>query len=120
MLGYSANWQSLLIDANAGKTDVNRWQLVWSIFGALGVGILSWLNYTFSWWPLHPLGFSIGWGNVGMWLAPMSFIVWFVKALVMRYGGLRLYRLLTPAVLGLGIGQLLGGGVGFILALIHI
>jgi hypothetical protein len=85
----------------------------------LGAGVASllyWLNLRFLWWPVSPIGFLIAssyetnrslWANV--------FIGWLITALVRRYGGLRLFRSLRPAFLGLVLGELLvKGGLGII------
>ncbi len=36
---------------------------------------------------------------------------WAAKALVIRYGGLRLYRATVPLAIGLIVGELMNGGI---------
>jgi hypothetical protein len=58
------------------------------------------------WWPLHPIGFPIASTFTIVyygWLA--IFMAWLAKAMVLRYGGIRLYRQLTPFFLGLVLGE---------------
>ena len=70
--------------------------------------------------PLHPIGylfatsFALEWG---MW--NVILVTWLVKALVVRYGGLRLYRATVPFFLGLVLGDAVAHfvwGVGLSLA----
>jgi hypothetical protein len=82
-------------------------------WSALGIGgavmmVLWWLQLHVAWWPLSPLGFVIasGWSTENeLWTCAL--IGWLLTTLIKRYGGLRLYRMLRPAFLGLVIGDLL-------------
>lgn len=75
--------------------------------GLLAVG-LSLLRARSWWWPLHPVGFlaAQSWGM--HWYYGPFFIGWAAKALVTRYGGLRVYRRTVPLAVGLVAGDLLG------------
>ncbi|HQK92256.1 MAG TPA: hypothetical protein PLD23_02050 [Armatimonadota bacterium] len=60
--------------------------------------------------PLHPLGFAMAtvFGSV-MWFS--FFLVWVIKSIVLRVGGIRLYRNLVPLFLGTALGHFFGAGV---------
>ena len=67
------------------------------------------LTYARTVWfgfPLHPIGylfatsFAMEWG---MWNVIM--VTWLIKALIVRYGGLHLYRQAVPFFLGLALGD---------------
>jgi hypothetical protein len=81
--------------------------------GALAGGagftlLLVWLSTRFVWWPVSPVGFVIAssfFTNYGLWFN--TFIGWSITVLVRRYGGLKLYRALRPAFLGLVLGEFL-------------
>jgi len=62
-----------------------------------------------AWFPLHPLGYAVAnsWGLAQVWL-PVA-IGSILKAVVMRYGGLRVYRRAVPLFLGLILGEMLTG-----------
>jgi hypothetical protein len=82
---------------------------------AAGVGflftfILVILRQTFLWFPLHPLGFAMvtAYGDP-LWGAFLT--VWIIKKLVMKYGGMRLYRKLVPGFLGLALGHFFTAGI---------
>jgi hypothetical protein len=77
----------------------------------VGAGItfaLFRLTARFVWWPLAPIGFivaSVYHTNEHIWTNAL--IGWALTAVIRRYGGLRLYRSLRPAFLGLVLGQFL-------------
>lgn len=77
--------------------------------GAISAGIVFFLMYLRTAWigcPLHPIGyllcvsFALEWG---MW--NVIFVTWLIKWLVIRYGGLRLYRASVPFFLGMVLGD---------------
>lgn len=72
---------------------------------ALGLGVL---RSRFSWWPLHPAGFlaSQSWGM--HWYYGPFLLGWAAKALVIRYGSVRVYRQSVPFAVGLVLGDVLG------------
>ncbi len=73
--------------------------------------LLSFLRLRFLWWPLHPVGFTVGYVFPVRVTAFTVFLVWAFKSLVLRLGGVTLYRHLQPLFLGLLIGYTLGVGV---------
>jgi hypothetical protein len=83
---------------------------------AVGLGaaimlLLVWLSTRFAWWPVSPVGFLIASSyetNRSLWVN--VFIAWLVTTLIRRYGGLRLFRTLRPAFLGLVLGEFLTKG----------
>jgi len=77
--------------------------------GFLVTCLLALLRTRFLSWPLHPVGYAmahtLAWGQT-----PMPFFVaWLTKVLVLRYGGMRLYRRSLPLFLGLILGDLVNG-----------
>ncbi len=94
---------------NPGKTDVNG--VIALSAGAAVVVTLGLLRLRFWWWPFHPVGYiaSNTWGS-HWWYLPF-FIGWALKVLVIRYGGLRLYRSTIPFAIGLIVGDLLNSGI---------
>jgi hypothetical protein len=88
--------------------------------GFIGLGLiitagLTWLRYFYYWWPLHPLGYAIAetWQSHQLWL--MFFVAWAIKSLVIRYGGIMLYKRTVPIFLGLVVGQILAVLAGCLL-----
>jgi hypothetical protein len=78
------------------------------VFTALLYGLrLKWIGC-----PFHPLGFLIGtsYGDSSNTFLPL-FVAWLFKAILLRYGGLRLYRGGIPVFLGLAIGHFFFVGI---------
>ncbi len=79
--------------------------------GAAVMAALTAARWHYTWWPLHPLGYPIGpiWIMDHLWFN--MFLAWSIKVLVLRYGGVSLYRRTRPFFFGLILGQLTPGGV---------
>ena len=83
---------------------------------AMGVGLLTTLALfalrlrSFG-FPLHPLGYAIAssWAINLVWTPLLT--AWVLKALTMRYGGLRAYRQFLPFFLGLVLGDCVMGSI---------
>ena len=78
--------------------------------GALTAGGLLLLRRSFVGCPLNPIGYAVAtaFGGLVWW---SLFVVWVVKGLVLRFGGIRLYRKAIPFFLGIAIGHFFAGGV---------
>nr|WP_309691055.1 DUF6785 family protein [Armatimonas sp.] len=82
--------------------------------GAMVVGfvfcaLLMIARIKFPWWPFHPIGYAISgsWSMNLVWM-PLLF-AWILKGLILRYGGVRMYRQAMPFFLGLILGQCIVG-----------
>ena len=78
--------------------------------GAFLMWLLSVLRYRFLWWPLHPLGVTVAGSVVMDWTWFSIFLDWFIKSLVLKYGGVGMFRALRPFFLGLVLGQFVAAG----------
>jgi hypothetical protein len=83
--------------------------------GMTGVGLavctfLIVMRILFLRFPLHPLGYAMV-TSYGHPLWGPFLLVWLVKTLVLRIGGMRLYRRLIPLFLGIVIGHFFVAGV---------
>jgi len=69
------------------------------------------LRAQFTWWVFHPVGYAIA--NTPtmnqIWLP--FFIAWVAKIVVLRYGGIRLYRQSLPFFYGVIVGDFVAGGL---------
>jgi hypothetical protein len=85
--------------------------------GAAVAVTLGMMRLRFWWWPFHPVGY-IAANCWGMHWYYMPFLIgWAFKSLVIRYGGLRLFRRTMPLAIGLIVGDLLNTGVWAIVAI---
>ena len=66
---------------------------------------LSLMRSSFVWWPFHPAGYALAlsYAMEYFWLPVM--IAWLLKFVILRYGGVSLYRRAIPFFLGLILGD---------------
>ncbi|UCH36204.1 MAG: hypothetical protein JSV65_07585 [Armatimonadota bacterium] len=60
--------------------------------------------------PFHPLGYAVGTAYGGLVWGPF-FMVWLLKVIILKSGGMRLYRSAIPFFLGLALGHFFTAGV---------
>ncbi len=140
---FVSNWLVLRLAYNYGGINLNTWFFVngpqrpfqWPVshmlhpvgpspsgWAARGAGAalmagLMFIRYRFLWWPFHPLGFAIGSVTYMDQLWFTIFIVWLVKAMILKYGGVRLFRQGRPFFLGLILGQYSAAVIWFLIDL---
>ena len=88
------------------------------IFLALGVAAtvgMTFLRHRFSWWRLHPIGFSVASVLQVQWSLLSLFVAWLSKTVLIRYGGLILYNRAKPLFIGLVVGHFTGAGFSFVI-----
>ncbi|MEI6915651.1 MAG: DUF6785 family protein [Armatimonadota bacterium] len=63
-----------------------------------------------GWFPLHPVGYAVSssWSMNLLWMSLL--LAWGIKGLMLRYGGLKLYRQSLPFFMGLILGECVAGG----------
>ena len=74
--------------------------------GGVVMLVLNWLHLNFLWWGISPVGFIMGgtWAlNTRVWTN--AFIAWVLVTVLVRIGGLRLYRRSRPVFLGMALGH---------------
>jgi len=83
-----------------------KWNEVYSMI--LGFGIISFLllmRHQFIWWKLHPIGYVMGAVYSSYFLWSCIFIGWLLKYIILKFGGIKQYRLLRPLFMGLILGE---------------
>jgi hypothetical protein len=102
-------WAFGELDASLRTPELpDNWLRLALVAGGVFMLALVWLHSSFVWWPVSPVGFLIASSyetNRSMWVN--VFIAWLIASLVRRYGGLRLFRSVRPAFLGLVLGDYL-------------
>jgi len=88
-------------------------RIFWMVCGILMTVGLYGVRYRFPNLGLHPIGLAISGSDVLRSGISSIFIVWAVKSLILRLGGLNLYRQAKPLVMGILIGYLaaVAGGI---------
>lgn len=84
---------------------LNRLYIVYSLIGGSIVTGLVIMSRQFVWWPLHPLGYIMGneWMLRYIWFS--IFIAWFIKWIILKFGGLKAHRKAVPLFIGITVGD---------------
>ena len=141
---FTSLWISLRLSYIYGGINLNKWYFVdgpqwpykftvdkilhptgpnglgWlcKIIGAVVIFCFIFMHNKFLWWQLHPIGFVIGSNRWVGYLSFSIFIAWFLKTIILRYGGSKIYEKSVPFFLGLILGQYTCAGIWFIIDLI--
>ena len=77
------------------------------------------MKVRFLWWPFHPGGYVLttGGGLGRSWFA--VFTSWLIKFIILKTGGVRLYRKAVPAFMGLILGDYTLGCVWSIIGIVY-
>lgn len=81
-----------------------------ALAGVIVTVVLVTLRSIFLRFPLHPLGYAMVTAYGGPLWGPF-FIVWVIKSLVLRIGGMGMYRRLIPFFLGIVVGHFFTAGL---------
>lgn len=73
--------------------------------GLLLTVLLSVMRARFAWWPFHPAGYALALSSAMEYFWLPVFLAWTCKFLLIRYGGVTLYRAAVPFFLGLILGD---------------
>lgn len=77
-------------------------------FSGVGAAItlgLAMMKSRFFWWPFHPIGYALANSYALEYFWSAIFVGWFIKVLMVRYGGVKAYRASIPFFLGLILGD---------------
>ena len=98
-------------------SNTNWMELSFIITGVVVMSFLIFMRYQFLWWRVHPLGYAMttSWAPYTIWFS--IFLGWLAKFLILRVGGLRLYRQMRPFFLGVVMGESLIGGLWIVIGL---
>jgi len=82
-------------------------------------GFVTWIlivmRMRYPWWPLHPIGYAMGpsWPMIQLWFSIMVGSI--MKGLILRFGGMSLYRKSRPLFLGLVLGEFTVAGMWIVI-----
>jgi hypothetical protein len=79
---------------------------------------MTFLRSQFAWWPVHPIGFTISPTYFAYRMGFSVFLAWAFKSIVMRVGGVPLFKKFQPFAVGLLVGWAMGIAVGFVVDMI--
>ena len=80
------------------------------VYGLLFGLFLMFMRIRFLWWPFHPAGYAVSstYQMRGYW--SIFLLVWLVKRILLKYGGLKLHRKAMPLFFGMILGEFAVGG----------
>jgi hypothetical protein len=87
-------------------------------FLGIGGGLMTLLmmcRYRFPWWPVHPAGLAVGLTHPTFQVWFSVFLAWLVKVIVLKVGGISLYRRTRPLFLGMILGSFATAGVWLVI-----
>ena len=91
---------------NPSESTVGKW-LIWGTGFVEAAGI-AYLRGRYHWFPLHPMGLAFQ-ATTGVWVYWFSlFLVWAVKLILLRYGGVSAFLKGKPLFYGMAVGYVLG------------
>jgi len=113
----------LLYFTEAMKTPVDfaspdTQRILYMGIGGAAMAVLTVLRLAFHWWPVHPLGLAVCSTLPIRCTAFSVFLAWAAKSIIMRLGGIRLYRSIKPFFIGLIVGHFTGCGISFVVDMI--
>jgi hypothetical protein len=112
--GYSAGYHHYVYswakDQVMNEVPVGKWQFFFMGIGVSLMSALIWLQKSFYWWPLHPLGLALGYTHPvsNTWFS--VFLAWMAKTVVTRVGGGPAYLQARPFFIGLAVGGFVTAG----------
>lgn len=76
-----------------------------TVVGIAATTLMVWGRATLAWFPFHPLGYALcsSWTMIVFWWGAL--LAWVCKSLILRYGGMKLYRAARPVFLGFILGE---------------
>ena len=83
--------------------------------GAGLMALLMFLRQRFLWWPLHPLGLPISATRIMDLVWFSVFLAWFLKLVILKYGGPGMFVRMRPFFLGMILGQFVSAGVWIVI-----
>lgn len=104
------------LDGTAPKAGAS--QILAMLWGALMVLTFYIANLKVMWWPFHPVGFVLAQIRMFDWLWTPMLIAAVSKSIMLRSGGLKMYKRAMPFFVGLVVGDYVISGVLTILRML--
>ncbi len=90
---------------------VYGWHLAYTGLGGALMAALTYIKARFVGFPIHPIGLALGYTYPISQIWFSVFIAWLLKAIILKYGGARGYRMLRPFFLGMVLGAFGAAGL---------
>jgi len=112
MTSYTGNW---IIRNINNPEPIHTWYLAFAGIGAVLMGIMTYIKGRFVGFPIHPIGMTLGLTHPirAVWFS--VFVAWLFKAIILKYGGAKLYLRLRPFFLGMVLGAFGSAGLWLVI-----
>ncbi|MBT5871854.1 MAG: hypothetical protein HOH43_00435 [Candidatus Latescibacteria bacterium] len=107
-------FHDLIVKWMRNATRISEIEILFLISGAVVNMVLVAGRLLFHWWPLNPIGFVIGASGPIRGLTFTIFVAWLIKVILMRLGGVGLYKRMQPLFLGILVGFVAGVAVSYV------
>jgi hypothetical protein len=87
------------------QPSIDGTNLFWMGVGSTAVWLMMLARSRYLWFPLHPLGYIMGYSGPLIKLWPSFFVGWLVKVLIMRFGDRGSLHMVRTFMLGLILGN---------------
>ena len=94
---------------------VSFWKMSFMGAGAVLMTLLMMCRYRFPWWPISPVGLAVGLTHPTFHVWFSVFIAWLIKVIVLKLGGISLYRRTRPFFLGMILGAFTTAGAWLVI-----
>jgi len=112
MTPATGGWMTEHMDIAEGTLGgMNTGKMSFLALGAALMTVLMICRYRFPWWPIHPAGLAIGLTHPTFHVWFSIFVAWLIKVLVLKFGGISLYRSTRPFFLGMILGAFTTAGL---------
>lgn len=112
------NFYGLIPSWINNATQISDMEIAFFASGVAGMVGLTAARYFLTWWPLHPIGMVVVMASPVLKALFPTFLAWLIQTLLIRFGGVGLYRRTQPLVIGMLMAYLCGQVVGLIVDLI--
>jgi hypothetical protein len=104
---YPPRTYDALVKALKGEETWEPQRYLFLLFGMVTFSFVSIARYRIAWWPLAPIGMVVPPTHAVHSIFSI-FCTWAIKTVLLRVGGVDLYRRMRPLFLGLLVGHALG------------
>lgn len=87
--------------------DPKKWSMIFTVVGGAVMALLAAGYHLFIWWPVHPIGYLVTYSSAMQVLWFGFFVGWLCNILVLRYGGVSLFKEVRGLFIGLVVGDML-------------
>jgi len=102
--GMLSSWLQFPRDTDVPGVSFTAFASMFTIF-------LMFMRRRFIWWPFHPAGYALGLSSGTVWIWSAVLAGWFIKAIILKFGGLRVYRKASPFFFGIVLGDYIIGSL---------